>query len=151
VVIHHQILEAVAAAVWVLLMLTVTQLAGALITVFEGLRLYAYSDTGSVMTIGFGHTVNVHPGDKCTYAQAAAWLVEDSAPLFAAVSQIQSPYEAAALVSFGYNCGATNLRKALIDRQEILNPKHTMDRTGAILQGLIYRRRLEAALCGLDA
>jgi GH24 family phage-related lysozyme (muramidase) len=44
---------------------------------FEGCRLAAYQDVGSVWTIGYGRTRGVHSGMTCTQAQAEAWLQQD--------------------------------------------------------------------------
>src|SRR5260370_179567 len=99
------------------------KIAAALLAVFEGYKTNAYLDPGGVPTIGIGHTKGVKLGMTCSLMQAAAWMEEDSAPLFALVAD-KPPIEAAALVSFGYNCGISNLKKALIDVTEINNPVH---------------------------
>lgn len=112
---------------------------------FEGEAFKAYQDSGGVWTIGFGHTKGVKPGDTSTHDQNVAWLQEDSAPLLDLVSPLPT-VKAAALASFGYNCGIGNLQKAMADIEEIRDPKHTTDRHGTVLQGLVARRRLEYLL-----
>ncbi len=44
---------------------------------FEGLKLDAYRDNGGVLTIGFGHTLNVKEGDVISISQANQFLTED--------------------------------------------------------------------------
>lgn len=43
----------------------------------EGCKLKAYKCPAGVWTIGYGHTKGVKPTDRCTQAQADAWLKED--------------------------------------------------------------------------
>lgn len=126
--------------------MTSIELAARLIRVFEGLRLVAYPDSGHVPTIGFGHTKDVKPGDTCSFEQAQAWLAEDLAPLIGLVKDRET-LEAAALLSFGYNCGAGALAKVLIGKASLGDFTH--DRKGNELPGLVARRGLEAALIEL--
>ena len=118
------------------------KLAAALIRVFEGLRTKAYKDAGGVWTIGYGHTQGVKEGDTCTPEQAEAWLAEDAAPLLALVAG-RLPVEAAALVSFGYNCGAGALKRVLAGQTDL---RRWVKAGGKVLPGLVSRRELEAAL-----
>ena len=120
----------------------------ALLAVFEGEKFVAYQDSGGIWTIGIGHTGGVTPGMTSTHEQNVRWLASDCGALFALVGGLGA-IEAAALVSFGYNCGIGNLRKALLNRQWILDPVHTTDRRGTVLAGLVARRRLEGLLCGV--
>ena len=46
---------------------------------WEGLRLFAYLDTGGVPTIGFGHTKGVRMGDAITLKQAEQYFEQDIA------------------------------------------------------------------------
>lgn len=48
-----------------------------LLTTFEGCRLEAYDDGGSVWTIGYGHTKGVAEGMTITQAQAEQFLQDD--------------------------------------------------------------------------
>lgn len=125
--------------------MTTLFLAASLIRVFEGLKLTAYQDTGGKLTIGYGHTgPDVTPGLTITFAQAEALFEKDAAPLLAAVKD-RGLYEAAALVSFGYNCGAGALQRLLAGEISLANYGRT-DRKGNLLPGLAARRDLEAAL-----
>jgi|SRR5579859_1360088 len=121
----------------------VQELAAALIRVFEGLRLTAYSDSGGVWTLGFGHTSGVEPGDSCTLEQAAAWLAADAQNLFRLAAD-KPLYAQAAYVSFGYNCGKHALELVLAGSAQMGNFIH--DRHGNALEGLRARRALEMAL-----
>jgi len=130
----------------ILAKLTTEELAGALIASFEGEKHIAYRDSGDVWTIGFGHTKDVHQNLTCNHAQAVEWLREDAAGLFALVKDLPTAH-AAALVSFGYNCGRSRLESVLAGHDTIGNPVHTTDRHGNVQPGLVARRRLEEALC----
>lgn len=48
-----------------------------LIKFFEDCRLKAYRDSGGVLTIGYGHTKNVKPGDEITKFIASELLKKD--------------------------------------------------------------------------
>ena len=132
--------------------ITIAELSARLIAVFEGLRLTAYRDTGGVWTIGFGHTAKVFSGQTITAEQAENFLAEDMAPLFNMVKD-RPLLEAAALVSFGYNCGSAALLR-LISGYSIGTDDQGMpailqydkDRRGNVLPGLMMRRQLEHAL-----
>jgi len=130
-----------------------TTLAAKLEVAFEGCKLRAYWDpNGRVWTIGLGHTAGVKEGDTCTVEQAAAWLAEDNARLIALVSD-RPLIEAAALISFGYNCGVGALRRVLsgsitVDHEEFMAGEDPYGEVsgGVRLAGLVSRRQLEAAL-----
>ena len=133
--------------------MTIALLAAKLIQSFEGCKLTAYWDkTGKVWTIGFGHTKKVTNGDTITFDQAVALFEQDSAPLMALV-QDRPLVEAAALVSFGYNCGMVALKRFLAGDIQIkgeafiANGYPYGETSGGIkLAGLVSRRQLEAAL-----
>lgn len=123
---------------------TVHQLAAALIHSFEGCKLNAYQDSGGVWTIGFGHTgPDVHPGLVWTQQQADDALALDSGPLFSMVAD-KPMIAAAALVSFGYNCGQGALHRVLSGGSCITDFVH--DAKGNVSPGLVARRTLENAL-----
>lgn len=125
---------------------------------FEGLRLGAYQDTGGVWTIGFGHTKTAKKGMKITAEQAVELFEQDAAPLIKMVEHLPS-FEAAALISFGFNCGETALRRVLEGRFYVTadgffqgpeagvpGAEYGVTAKGAKLPGLVARRRLEAAM-----
>lgn len=132
---------------------TTAELAASLIAVFEGMRLTAYQDSGGIWTCGLGHTSGVTAGMTCTPEQAAQWFSEDAAPLFARVATFPelaaNPIEAAAFISFGYNCGLGAMSRVLLGSDTIDNPIHTTDRHGNVQPGLVNRRRLESLLVAL--
>jgi lysozyme len=132
---------------------TIALLAAKLIQSFEGCKLAAYWDpTGKVWTIGFGHTKGVTNGDAITFDQAVALLEQDAAPLIALV-QDRPMVEAAALVSFGHNCGIGALKRVLSGGIQVVGEQFMADGVpygevsgGAHPPGLAARRGLEAAL-----
>jgi lysozyme len=126
-------------------MVELAQLASALIGVFEGERLTAYADSGGVWTIGRGHTKDVVPGMVITREQSEQFFEEDQAPLLKTVEG-RPLLEAAALVSFGYNCGIGSLQKLLASGEAIPDDRFIRDRKGNVLPGLVARRRLEKLL-----
>ncbi len=130
-------------------MVTLAEFAAALITVFEGERLTAYLDSGGVPTIGIGHTSSVIAGDVITHEQAIALFAIDQAPLLSMLAGLPV-LEAAALASFGFNCGRGALAKVLAGGDLVSNPVHTTDRHGKVLAGLVARRRLEETLIALS-
>jgi GH24 family phage-related lysozyme (muramidase) len=127
---------------------TTAELAAALIASFEGERLTAYQDSGGVWTIGIGHTKDVQPGEHITHEQAVQFFIQDCSPLLALVSGFPTT-KAAALVSFGFNCGLGRLQDVLQGKDSIDLPRHTQDRHGNVLPGLVARRRIEKMLIDL--
>src|SRR6185437_5525836 len=63
--------------------ISTTEVATALIEVFEGCRLQSYRDSGGLWTIGIGHTRGVSEGQTITRAQAEAFFREDRAAFLA--------------------------------------------------------------------
>lgn len=133
--------------------MTVATLAAALLRVIEGVKLKAYQDPGGIWTIGFGRAHDVKEGDTCTMEQAEQWLAEDSAALFKLVEG-RPLLEAAALLSFGYNCRQGRLASELMilradgsdDLPYRIRNGPQRDRKGNLLPGLVARRNLEACL-----
>lgn len=77
----------------------------------EGCRLTAYQDSKGVWTIGYGHTKDVHPGDKITEYQAEELLRADLRQFELIADKYprlntQGKYDA--VVDFLYNCGPGN-------------------------------------------
>lgn len=136
--------------------MSVEDLAYRLIRVFEGERLTAYWDGhGKVWTIGLGHTgPDVHQGLTITREQSLELFRRDVAPLLKMTAAFPV-VQAAALVSFGYNCGVGALERILT--HHTLHVVHDGFLTddgklygrvsgGEAVEGLDARRKLEAAL-----
>ena len=127
-----------------------------LIKQFEGVRLTAYKCPAGVYTIGYGHTRGVKRGMKITEEEASAFLTADLLNSEKAVERYDSVYhwnqnEFDALVSFTFNCGATNLRALLRNgrrnRSQIAETLPLYRKAGGkVLKGLERRRAAEKAL-----
>lgn len=127
-----------------------------LIKQFEGLRLTAYKCPAGVYTIGYGHTRGVKRGQKITEEQATEFLTADLCNSEKTVEKYNSLYhwsqnEFDALVSFTFNCGATNLRALLRNgrrnRSQIAATLPLYRKAGGkVLKGLERRRAAEKAL-----
>ena len=127
-----------------------------LIKQFEGIRLAAYKCPAGVYTIGYGHTRGVTRGMKITEEEASAFLAADLRNSEKAVERYDSIYhwnqnEFDALVSFTFNCGATNLRALLRNgrrnRSQIAETLPLYRKAGGkVLKGLERRRAAEKAL-----
>lgn len=118
----------------------------------EGLRLTAYYDSVGVLTIGYGSTVDVEPGQRITQAEAEDRLREDMNDAEVAVNALvtvpltQNEFDA--LTSLVFNIGRGNFAKSTLLR--VLNEgKHDLaaneirrwDRAGGqVLAGLTKRR-----------
>ena len=130
----------------------------ALLKEFEGCRLTAYLDQRGILTIGYGHTAGVKPGDTCTQAQADQWLLDDSH--WASLEVIKSvdvpitQHQFDALVSFVFNVGSGNWMASTLRR--LVNSRHFAEAAqefvkwdhvnGAPDAGLLRRRQAEQAL-----
>lgn len=124
----------------------------AFVAAWEQLRTSAYDDGGGVWTIGYGHTKDVRPGDRCTVEQAQAWLDEElqetSDAVDGMVTVVIEQHHFDALVSFAYNCGTMALRGSTLLAR--LNEGRTDDAAtqfvrwnkdnGKVLRGLLARR-----------
>ena len=127
-----------------------------LIKQFEGVRLTAYKCPAGVYTIGYGHTRGVKRGMRITEEEASAYLTADLLNSEKAVERYDSVYhwnqnEFDALVSFTFNCGATNLRSLLRNgrrnRSQIAETLPLYRKAGGkVLKGLERRRAAEKAL-----
>ena len=127
-----------------------------LIKQFEGVRLTAYKCPAGVYTIGYGHTRGVQRGMRITEEEASAYLTADLLNSEKAVERYDSVYhwnqnEFDALVSFTFNCGATNLRALLRNgrrnRSQIAETLPLYRKAGGkVLKGLERRRAAEKAL-----
>lgn len=129
-----------------------------LIKASEGLRLTAYRDSAGILTIGYGSTGGIKPGQKITPEQAEAMLVDDLDEAADAVRKLvtvpltQGQFDA--LCSFVFNLGAGRLRDSTLLR--LLNQgkygeaaaqfRFWVMAGGKPLPGLIKRRAAERAL-----
>lgn len=125
-----------------------------LIKRYEGCRLDAYKCPAGVWTIGYGHTGDVHPGQKITQAQAEAILIADLEKFEKKVKIFYNKYrwtqnEFDALVSFAFNLGSidqltaggTRSREVIAEKMLLYNKAG-----GKVLSGLTRRRQEERAL-----
>lgn len=143
-----------------------------LIKRFEGFKGEAYFDRhGSRWTIGYGTTLEVSPGDRCTEDVASVWLRRDIAEterlLLACLPDVPlNENQFSALVSFVYNVGMgkwgskdgfRELREGGTSRMRKLLLAHDYQgaslefpkwcRAGGVqLAGLLKRRLAEQAL-----
>jgi lysozyme len=129
-----------------------------LVTQFEGCRLTAYADSGGVLTIGYGHTQGVCPGQTISEEDALLLLNEDLAVADAAVNRLvnvklaQNQFDA--LVDFVFNLGEGNLQKSSLLKflnlgQSLLAAKEFLrwDLIGGVPSaGLLRRRQAEQSL-----
>ena len=130
-----------------------------LIREFEGLRLSAYRDAVGVLTIGYGHTKGVCPGQVITEADAERLLREDLEPIERQLTAdlgedgvLQCQFDA--LCSFCFNLGVGAYMKSTLRKyvkagrdddagKEFAKWVHA---GGRVLPGLVRRRKAEAAL-----
>jgi lysozyme len=133
----------------------------AIIREFEGLRLKAYPDPasgGDPWTIGYGHTLDVEPGDTCTLEEAEQWLLDDCADAEVAILRhVKVPLSQGqldALISFVFNLGAGNFAKSTLLRKlnagDYVGAWQEFGRwnnaAGKVMPGLTRRRAAEAKL-----
>ena len=133
-----------------------------LIKEFEGLQTNAYRDAADVLTIGYGHTKGVKEGDSITEQFAEIMLDKELREYEGYVDQMVNvplnENQHAALVSFVYNLGPTNLKDSTLLKR--LNEGKYEDVPAQIkrwnkarvngelteLEGLTRRRQAEADL-----
>lgn len=120
---------------------------------FEGCRLEAYQDQIGRWTIGFGHTLNVHPGDTCSQNQAEAFLALDMhwaemiVNNYTHIRLTQGEYDA--LVDFVFNLGAGNFKHSqlliLVNQGNFAaaaNEFAKWDHAGGVVVAGLLRRRI---------
>jgi lysozyme len=133
-----------------------------LIKEFEGLKTGAYRDAANVPSIGYGHTKGVKDGDSITEQFATAMLDKELREYEGYIDQMVNvplnENQHAALVSFVYNLGPTNLKDSTLLKH--LNEGKYEDVSTQIkrwnkakvngemteLEGLTRRRQAEADL-----
>lgn len=135
----------------------------AIIMEFEQLRLAAYHDCVGRLTIGYGHALNVKPGDIITEEKAKELLIQDIERIESKMQTIVNPIlvtqnQWSAMVSLAYNIGlgafekSTLVKYLLICRDkaadEFLKWKYGTDAQGrrSVLLGLCKRRAYERNL-----
>ena len=125
----------------------------------EELRLLAYTDSGGVWTVGWGHTgKDVHKGMTITREMAVQLLEHDVATAVAAVRRFVkvslNQHQFDALVDWTFNVGVGRLLGSTLLLKlnagdygsAAANFGLWVHDNGQILPGLVTRRRLEAAL-----
>jgi lysozyme len=135
-----------------------------LIKKHEGLKLSAYLCPAKVPTIGFGNTfyedgTRVKMGDKITRDRAEKLLQHIVAAFAVQVDRLVTSdinaNQRAALVSFAYNLGVSQLQKSTLLKKVNANPNDPAIRAefmkwvkagGVVLRGLVIRRQDEANL-----
>lgn len=132
----------------------------------EGLRLKAYRCPSGVLTIGYGHTKNVKPGDVIDKATAEKYFVEDVEAVERladsesfAKNLSQGQYDA--LVSFLFNVKYSSYKTSTLRRKLINNINDTtipdefrrwvygtdpVTKKKIKLPGLVKRREWEAQM-----
>ena len=123
---------------------------------FEGCHLQAYLDAAGVLTIGYGHTKDVHRGDQITQFVAEVYLLRDIAQ---AEQQVRSlglkltQGQLDALTSFVLNLGIGRLKRStLLKLIRAGAPEEDIKRQfrrwvyagGRVLPGLVKRREWES-------
>ncbi len=128
---------------------------------YEGLRLYAYRDTGGVPTICYGETRGVQMGDTATAKECAdqlrVALVEyETAMLRCLTNPDDLPDEVyLSFLDLTYNIGPTAFCKStlvkLANRGDYRGACNQMTRwvndNGRRIQGLVNRRQATRAFC----
>ena len=137
-----------------------------LIKEFEGLKTDAYKDRAGVLTIGYGSTKDVKENDSITEQFATAMLDKELREYEGYIDQMVNvplnENQHAALVSFVYNLGPTNLKDSTLLKR--LNEGKYEDVSAQLkrwnkarvngelteLEGLTRRRQAEADLFDED-
>ncbi len=138
--------------------MTTSDLGIELIKKHEGFRSKAYRCSANVLTIGFGHTLNVKSTDVITKEQGEYFLRQDVEHAEKEVNKHnlninQNQFDA--LVSFVFNLGVGNFSRSTLLRRIKAYPNDITIRRefarwvyagGKILPGLVTRRKEEADL-----
>ena len=125
---------------------------------YEGFRAKAYRCRANVLTIGYGHTLNVKSTDVITLDEAEVFLRQDVEFAEKEVNKHnlninQNQFDA--LVSFVFNLGVGNFARSTLLRKIKSNAndptiKKEFERWiyagGKVLNGLVRRRKEEADL-----
>lgn len=124
-----------------------------LIKRFEGLYLKAYVCPAGVLTIGYGHTKGVKPGDEINEMQAEIYLREDVEACEIQLNYLTLPinqHQFDALCSFIFNLGIGNFMQSTLLKKLKAGDKTAADEIlrwdksgGKVLPGLTARRKAE--------
>ena len=124
-----------------------------LIKRFEGLYLNAYFCPAGVLTIGYGHTKGVKPGDEINELQAEIYLREDVEACEIQLNYLTLPinqHQFDALCSFIFNLGIGNFMQSTLLKKLKAGDKTAADEIlrwdksgGKVLPGLTARRKAE--------
>lgn len=131
-----------------------------LIRRFEGCRLRAYRDVAGIWTIGWGETLDVHPGMVWTRRKADAQLRARAALFMLAVLRrcpalhLEPPRRLAACTSLAYNIGVGAFGASSVCRRlmngDVAGAGDSFllwnKAGGRVVAGLARRRRAERAL-----
>lgn len=129
-----------------------------LIKSFEGLVPVAAPCPAGVLTVGYGSTLNVKPGDVISEEDASARLGQELAEYETAVTIAThngcGQHQFDALVSFAYNVGCAGMRGSTVIKCHNRGDYEAAARAfslwnkggGRVLPGLVRRRAAEAAL-----
>jgi len=120
---------AIIGAIVILIFMSTTSKAAAIIAIFEGKKLKAYQDQAGIWTIGFGSTYNidenrkVKEGDTITESTALRWLKTITANLQADIKKLVTvpvtQNQLDSLTSLAYNIGPTAFAESTL--LEMLN------------------------------
>ena len=124
-----------------------------LIKRFEGLYLKAYFCPAGVLTIGYGHTRGVKPGEEINELQAEIYLKEDVEACEIQLNYLTLPinqHQFDALCSFIFNLGIGNFMQSTLLKKLKAGDKTAADEIlrwdksgGKVLPGLTARRKAE--------
>jgi lysozyme len=126
-----------------------------IIKFFEQCRLTAYQDSGSIWTLAWGRTANVHQGDTCTQVQADSWLDEDIQNAITRVRGVITiplqDFELSALTSQAYNLRSFEMLAAHLQNEgrakyQVKSLLYCKDSQGITFNGLLIRRIAERLL-----
>lgn len=122
---------------------------------FEGFRHNAYRDSAGVLTIGYGTTKGVRPGDTITHEEAERRMLKDVAshaePVLGVIDVVLSEHEKAAIASWSYNVGVGAAINSTLIRRLNKGERHAAadeflrwnKAGGRVLRGLTRRRKAE--------
>ena len=123
---------------------------------FEGFRSTAYYDATGTLTIGYGHTSGVYPGQTITKAQGEAFMASDLSKVENALNQYdlglnQNQFDAMADLLFNTGTGVLNHFVTLIlndpnDPAITEKINEYVDSKGVKLDDLVERRAKDVEL-----